>query len=642
MSAIAAIIGRVASPDRGETVRRMCKVMVERGPHGSDVQVLGKACLGHNLQLFDRPASESESGIYTDDRAGMTVVLDGELYNGRDLAGELGCVPVDEQVIISGYRKWGQECLKRFRGAFSFIIWDRKEHSLFAARDFFGEKPLFYSMGGDGTITLASAVRGILRNSDVSRDIDYEAVSHYLYEKAFILPDTPLKAVKSLMHGGWLHWHDGIAHTGKYWTPLHFPEKIDDPDYVVKTYRDLMLEAIAKRMPRDSSSPGLLFSGGTDSNLLLGMMSSVTDKRITTFSVIEGMSERDLAYARKLADHFGTNHVESRITPEMLIDDLPRLIRTHVTPGVSILQAFFGTRRSREHGVNVSFTGLGVEPTLEPFWYLPYIEFLEKTFSPFKGLPETSREDIYESMNRILRGPGGQWRKGKVNRAISIVYYYFMYKRGYYRWYGSKLHPDQINALFDSHVDQEGWKSVADSYRDLYRLASVKDPHDINNNVFLNKGLAVNAVPKFESASAFNEALMRFPFLDQDVTEFTLKIHYDLKFRNGMNKFPVRENCRFFVSDECAELGKQDFVPPFRKWITGAMWPVISDVLSRDAVKKRGIFRFDRLWPMYERFRVDESYLPWVDIWAPVMLELWMRMHVDPSPTDTSTPQSLF
>lgn len=642
MSAISAIAGIDRFEGAEEVVRRMCDVMAVSGSGGAEIKTLRNACFGNNPQLYDRKQVNSGGGIFTDEEGGLTILLDGELYNSAELASELGCRDLDELVIIEAYRRYGKGCLERFRGVFSFIIWDSGRSVLFAARDFFGEKPLFYNIGPGGTITIASAVRGILRNKDVPREIDFEAVSHYLYEKAFILPDTPLKSVKSLVNGGWLEWRAGKTDTGRYWNPPYFPEKIDDAEYAVKKYRDLMLEAIAKRLPKDSSSPGLLYSGGTDSSLILGMMKHVTDREISTFSVTDGMSERDLEYSRALSKRFGTRHTEIRVSAESLRSSLRDLVLTYGTPGVALIHGFFGTKAANAHDVTVAYTGLGVEPTLEPLWYLPYINILEKVFSPFRPLSERSRENIYNFICLTLRNTGSKWGSGKHRKAISILYYYFMYKRGHFRWYSTGLYPDQIKKLFSKKIDRSGWKIAADGYRDVYRDCPVSEPHDINNRVFLSKGLTINAVPKFESAASFNDVLMRFPYLDQDLTEFALKVSFDLKYRNGRNKFLVRENCRAFVSDECADLGKKAFLPPFRDWITEGLWPLIEAVVSRDAVEKRGIFDYDALRPLYERFRKDPSYLPWADIWAPVTLELWLRMHVDPAPGDTSIPSEIF
>ncbi|MBN2185084.1 MAG: hypothetical protein JW746_07120 [Candidatus Krumholzibacteriota bacterium] len=642
MSAIAAIAGIDRFEGAEEVVRRMVEVISFSGSLGTKLRTIGNACLGQNLQLYDRSPADHEGGIFTQQETGLTILLDGELYNTAELSAELGCRDIDELVILEAYLKSGKDCLEKFRGTFSFIVWDSKDSVLFAARDFFGEKPLYYNISPEGTLTIASAVRGILRNGNVPREIDFEAVSHYLYEKAFILPDTPVKSVKSVVNGGWLEWRAGRVETGRYWTPPYFPEKIDDPEYAVRKYRDLLLEAIAKRLPKDSSSPGILYSGGTDSSLILAMMKHITDRKISTFSLIDGMGEEDLEYSRALSERFGTKHAEISISAESLMESLPDLVWTYGTPGVALLHGFLGTREAHAHDVTVAYTGLGVEPTLEPLWYLPYINILEKVFSPFRPLSERSRENIYDFICMILRNSGSKWEAGKHRRAVSILYYYFMYKRGHFRWYSTGLYPDQIKKLFSKRIDKSGWQIAADGYRSVYRDCPVSDPHDINNRVFLSKGLTFNAVPKFESAAAFNNVLMRFPYLDQDLTDFALSVSYDLKYRNGQNKFLVRENCRAFVSDECADLGKKAFKPPFGGWVAGGLWPMIEKVISREAVEKRGIFDYDALWPLYERFRKDPSSLPWADVWAPVTLELWLRMHLDPAPGDTSIPSEIF
>ena len=643
MSAIAALVSSGTLEGAREIVARMNAVQAHRGGEGADVRMLDGAVLGRQLRLYDIPAAHGAGRGETVLGDRTAIAFDGRIFNTTELARELGvrCDPMssvrDDAIVLRSYERWGRDCVSRLHGNFAFALWDSEKKILLAARDILGEKPLFYHLAPDGELTLASEIKAILRNDRVPRRIDHEAIAQYLFEKAFIQPRTPLVDVLALMPGQRLLWRDGSITLEDFWTVRHDDERITDEGYAIKQYRDTLLGAISERLPRDGSSPGLLYSGGTDSNLLLGMLHRVTDRRIRTYTVIDGMSERDLAYSRRLAQRFGTDHAEIRLGPRRIADNLLDQVWFYNTPGVGAFQAYFSTLAAKEKGTTVAYTGLGVETTLDPPWFISYMSPAERLLSPLRALPESVRTAVYGLSERMLRRAAARCTsRFKLRQTVQMLYSYILFKHGLFPWYGTGYTQKQIESLFSSGIDRTGWVPARETYRELYRACERVGLHERSNCVLLRKGLTINGMPKFEGAAAMNNVLLQFPFLDQKVIEFSLRIPFEFKCRNGFNKYILRENCREFVSDECAELSKQDFAPPFGRWVMGDLRPVVREILSRESIESRGIFDYEKIASVLDELDEGKTALNWIDIWALVTLELWFRLHVDPAPADVS------
>jgi|GEM_PF-3655689 len=644
MGAISLLVHRDGGRDAEGIVNRMCDIQSHRGSHARGVRSVPGACLGVCLNRNEcGPGGDAGYPVLMEDRR-LVIVFDGIIFNIKELAAELGHIsksPTADQseiMVLKSYLRWKEDCARHIDGVFSFAIWDIENSMLYAARDRLGEKSLFYHMDAGGELTLATEIKAILRNGRIKREVDDEAVFQYLFEKAFMQPKTPLKGIKALVPGCWLLWKDGRVETGDFWNVPYYERKVEDERYAVERYRDAVLHAIRKRMPVDSSEPGLSFSGGLDSSLLLGMMHRVSDRRIKTFSIVQGMSEMEREHSRELAVRFGTDHTEVDLSPEVIAENLADLIWSYDTPGVGALQAYFCAKEAARRGVNVMFMGFGVETTLNPSWFIPYVAPIEKVFTPMRLLPEKARTGIYGAAARMMRSLSGRRSVLGSKKISSILCSYFEFKRGLFRWYGTGLSAGRIKALFPPESVSDDWIYPEDTYRRLCNEYGSSDLHEIQNCVLLRRGLTINALPKFESAGVQNGTLVQFPFLDGEVIDFTLRLPFDLKCRNGRTKYVLRENCRQFVSDECAQMKKQAFAPPFGRWLTDDLWPIVDEVLSKESIEKRGVFDHRRIEELKRSFRSGESGLSWADIWALVTLELWLRMHVDPAPEDSLKP----
>src|SRR5271169_2346637 len=184
MCGIAGFIDPVtASGAREEAVLRMCSAMVHRGPDDSGIASRGSATIGmRRLSIFD-PANGHQPMATPDGR--HTLVFNGAIYNFRSLQGELESAGwafrtrCDTEVLLAALAQWGEGALGRLRGMYAFALWDSADESLFAARDPFGIKPIYFSREG-GRLVFASEVAALLASGAVAAEIDPVSVADYL------------------------------------------------------------------------------------------------------------------------------------------------------------------------------------------------------------------------------------------------------------------------------------------------------------------------------------------------------------------------------------------------------------------------------------------------------------------------------
>ena len=142
------------------------------------------------------------------------MVFNGEIYNYQDLredllkAGHQFKTRSDTEVLIHGYEEWGNDLLSRLRGMFAFVIWDEEKKELFAARDFFGIKPFYYTVAGESLI-FASEIKSILKYPEYRKALNEQALEQFLSFQYSALEETFFKGIYRLEPGSFLRWKSG-------------------------------------------------------------------------------------------------------------------------------------------------------------------------------------------------------------------------------------------------------------------------------------------------------------------------------------------------------------------------------------------------------------------------------------------------
>src|SRR3954471_11419442 len=207
----------------------MTGAITHRGPDDDGFYFNGPAGLGmRRLSIID--VKGGHQPIHNSDRTAW-IVFNGEIYNYRELRdkleklGHVFYTNSDTEAIIHAYDRYGSDCPRHLRGMFAFAIWDERTQGLFLARDRVGKKPLLYARIG-GELVFGSEFTALLTHPGISRDIEPEALHHYLSFMCVPAPLTAYRAIRKLEPGHWLRWRKGEIELQRYWQP-DFTKKID-------------------------------------------------------------------------------------------------------------------------------------------------------------------------------------------------------------------------------------------------------------------------------------------------------------------------------------------------------------------------------------------------------------------------------
>lgn len=300
-------------------LKRMNSTLVHRGPDDEGYYVDGNIGLGHRrLSIID--LSTGQQPIFNEDKT-KAIVFNGEIYNFAELRNEMEKqghrfeTKTDTEVILHGYEQWGTDCVSHLRGMFGFALWDKKERSLFLARDRLGKKPLYYFTDGK-RLLFASELKAILEDKTVPRDINLEGLSDYLSFGYVPAPKTIFKNISKLLPGHVLLQKNDQISIKKYWDLQFHPRH----DVQVEDFCDTILEAMKEsvKMRLVSDVPlGAFLSGGIDSSAVVGLMASLKKEPVITNSI--GFTEKkfnELEYAKETAEYFKTDHREYVVSPD--------------------------------------------------------------------------------------------------------------------------------------------------------------------------------------------------------------------------------------------------------------------------------------------------------------------------------------
>src|ERR1051325_9799760 len=274
MCGIAGIVrANGAAVDR-DLLQRMNGAIRHRGPDEDGLYFNdGVGLAMRRLAIIDLKTGQQP--IHNHDRT-KWLGFNGEIYNYREVRGQLEKLghkfytDSDTEVVVAAYDEYGTDCPKHLRGMFAFAIWDERDKSLFLARDRVGKKPLLYAQV-DGQLVFGSEFTALLEHPEVSRDVDFEAIHHYLSFICVPAPLTAYKSIRKLEPGHSLLWKDGEIELKRYWQ-LDFSNKIQISEQEAgERVVDLLRDAVKVRLMSEVPL-GAFLSGGIDSSAVVALM----------------------------------------------------------------------------------------------------------------------------------------------------------------------------------------------------------------------------------------------------------------------------------------------------------------------------------------------------------------------------------
>jgi len=600
-------------------VHRMCEAIVHRGPDDEGIFVKDGVGLGmRRLSIID--VAGGHQPVFNEDKT-IWIVYNGEVYNFPELRADLEkrghrfYTHTDTEVIVHLYEDLGADCVKKLRGMFAFALYDERQGKLVMARDRFGKKPLHYALTR-GCLLFGSEIKSILAVAPELADVNREALLQYLYFGYVLDPITAFLPIQKLPPGHLLEFQAGEVKVRQYWDLPEYgthPPKSEQECLEELEWR--LAEAVRIRLISDVPL-GALLSGGTDSSTVVALMARASSKPVKTFSIGFGHDDFNEAhYARIVAKHFGTEHHELIVEPDVL-ETVETLTSSLEEPfgDSSMLPTYYVSQMARKH-VTVALSGDGGDEIFAG--YDRYgINLRRRAFERIPGWARTVyREQVFPKLPQSMRGRrlsysvSLPWRE----RYVDSISFIPTFERDI------PLLSDEFRAILRTSGNPENAM-----YR-YFDQAPTKDPISEMLYVDTKTYMVGDILTKVDRMSMATSLEVRVPLLDHQFVEWVTGLPVDWKLRGGQQKYILRKLAeRVGVPLEALNRPKQGFALPLVHWIRNELRDLILTVLLEPRTLQRGYFNPEgvkRLLDEHFRGRRDHS----AGIWRLLIFELWHR-----------------
>jgi len=611
MCGIAAIVGRELTPAH-PGIEAMVAALAHRGPDADGIARLDGCHLGHaRLSILDL-AGGAQPMTYA---GRYWITFNGEIYNHAELRDELirlghrFATRSDTEVILAAYAQWGEACLDRLRGMWAFAIWDARERALFASRDLFGEKPLYYGQTPERTLLFASEIKSLLASGALTPRLDRSAVDAFL-ALGYVPPHrTIYTEIRTLPPGHWMTWRDGRARVVRYWRPGLAPEPMDIGE-AAEALRARVDVAVRRQMTADVPV-GAFLSGGHDSSTIVALMGQHSTRPVQTFSVGFGRWIDERPYARAVAKQYGTEHHEVDLGAPDVGALLERMARVYDEPFMdpSHIPTYVLSQFARKH-VKVALTGDGADELYGGYAWYPLLALsatVPASAIVWFLLRATSRllSDRYRSLSTYSRAMGMAVRWPDAWRRYVRYRQVFADSERRTLWAGNDVGVRSFPTGYFQPTDD-----VAGFNRALHFDLAAFLPGDI--------------LVKVDRAAMAHGLETRAPFLDRELVEFALSLPANLKVDEQQTKILFKKALAPLWPEAIRSRPKQGFAGPFAPWLQR---PDVQQLLQR-------VFSVGsplrRLLPNAEWRRASMSP-QWT--WCLLTLGLWLECYADAAMT---------
>lgn len=571
------------------------------------------------------------------------VVFNGELFDFREKRAELvsrGHVLTthcDTEILPHMWEEYQEGMWERLRGQFAVALWDERRRQLNLGRDRFGIAPLYWSRQGDWLL-FASEIKGLLASGMVPAKADLRGLDHVFTFSALPGPITCFQGVQLLPPGHFLQVEPGEGTRAPkireraYWE-MDFPNQGDerdsaDPKVLVDEFEAILLESVKKRLMADVPV-GSYLSGGVDSSIILALACHLQGKDIHTYTVrVDEPGLDELDAASSVAKFIGAKPpIVQEFRPNDVLETYPALVHAAEAPVIDTSCAALLQLARKVHacGQKVVLTGEGADEWLVGYpWYkiskaLSYLDAI-----PSLRLSEKLRR-FYLRMNDVPQYPPEMRHhiEASIGGPNAWIDSYGLLGLSKLRFYGDAMHHTMETT--------EPWAGLG------LNLERAKHWHPLNRGIWVAGRVTLAGhllQAKGDRVAMHNSVEVRYPFLDENVFDFTSKLHPKWKLRGFRDKHLLRLLAERWLPPEIYKRGKVIFRAPLDSFHMDPEPPFVGDLLSEESLRRTGYFDVKQVTHWRKAFReIRAGSLPRLSVEmglaAVVATQLWHHQYID-------------
>lgn len=631
MCGIAGIVGRT---DLEGAIRAMTAALRHRGPDDAGCVVFDEegVALGHRrLSIIDLSEAGRQPMSYA--AGALWITYNGEIYNYQELRRDLIArdyrfrSSTDTEVLLAAYDCWGEACLERLNGMFAFAIYDRRRHTLFAARDRLGVKP-FYYYHDRGLFVFASEIKAMFACPEIPRRPDFRSLA--TPARYQVAPCTGFEHIRKLPPGWMLRFARGEELSIRPYWELRPAEQdsacVEEPAERL----DALLRAAVQRQMIADVPVGLFLSGGLDSSLIGALMRRHAAQDVHAFTIrfadadqrFERMPD-DSRYARRVARLFGFHYHELEIEPR-INELLPRLV-WHLDEPLSdpaAINTYLIARAARDRGIVVLLNGMGGDEVFGG--YRKHLACL-RADQYQRWIPGWTRSLLERALARM---PVATTNRGlrAVRWAKRFVSFASLPELERYLASDLSLREEQYRRLFGGRADYR-----ASAFYAAHRAAFAQAPVSYLTRMCVNDTrffLPEHNLLYSDKATMAAGIESRPPLTDHEVVEFMFTRPPADRIRGNRQKHLLKRVAEAYLPRDIVHRPKAPFGSPLRAWIRGPLTEMIDDLLHPTAMRSAALYDPRFVAELVARDRAgleDNAHV----IWTILSTEIWFRAHFE-------------
>ncbi len=547
MCGICGFTGEVVNRD--EVLRGMAQRITHRGPDAEGFFMDDTVSMAfRRLSIIDLEAGHQP--LYNEDKT-LVLTFNGEIYNYRELrnelleAGHVFSTQSDSEVLLHGFEQWKEELLPRLRGMFGFAIWNTVEKTLFFARDYFGIKPMHYTVLPDGRLIYASEIKSLLLHPDFVKEFNDAALDHYLSFQYSVPRETFFKGVYCLPPAHYAWYRDGEVTEHRYWESTFEPDGTMTLEQAVDQIDEAFTNSVEAHRISDVEV-GCFLSGGVDSSYVASYFEG---QKAFTVGFDNGEHYNECQFAAELAEDIGIEHYQHIITEEEYWDALPK-VQEHLDQPLAdpaCVALYFVSKLAAEH-VKVVLSGEGADELFGGYriYHEPY------SLSSYQKLPRWLRKTVakivsvfpdFKGKSFLIRGS-----KSLEERFIGNAYMFSQKEK---------------SRLLKTITATDPAAQVAP----YYGRCQGQDDVTRMQYVDINRWMVGDILLKADRMSMAHSLELRVPFLDKEVFNVARRVPVKHRIGGGTTKYALRLAARRHMPERSTSRPKLGFPVPIRIWL---------------------------------------------------------------------------
>lgn len=588
--------------NKEQIIKNMMNKIIHRGPDSEGIHTDENVTLGFRRLSIIGLESGSQP-MYNEDKS-VVIVFNGEIYNYEGIKeklikkGHIFKSEADTEVLVHLYEEKGMDMLNDLRGMFAFVIYDIKKNELYAVRDFFGIKPLYYSMV-NGNLIFGSEIKSFLEYPEFKKEVNEIALENYLSFQYSVLEETFFKGVFKLMPGHYLKYKDGKISLNRYFDPQFNPEQSKLQDTIKKV--DAILQESIKVHKVSDVEVGSFLSSGVDSSYVAANFKG--DKTFTVGFDYDKYNEID--YAKDLSEKIGIENFNKTITTEEYWNTINK-IQYHMDEPLadpSAVALYFVANLASKH-VKVALSGEGADEFFGG--YNIYKEPFDISFLTI--LPKPIRKFMAKCVSII---PFSFKGKNLLIRASKDVEERFIGNANMF----SKAERETI--LKNPTGKYDPTEITKPYYDKVKHLDDVTKMQYIDMNLWLVGDILLKA----DKMSMANSLEVRVPFLDKEVFKVASKIQPDYRVNKQATKYVFRMASKEYLPELVSSKKKLGFPVPIRVWLKeDKYYNIVKEAFLSDSAKK--YFNTEKIVEYLEKHKSGKGDFS-RKIWTIYMFLVW-------------------